>query len=95
MINAKLVTFDDYETLRKRVEALEAQLLKSFSKVQEKSNKEYLSVKEFIDQIGVSRSTFENMRKETELGKFRLHIIKRGNRIYVPVKELQRYFSHI
>lgn len=94
MVNLNLITYEDYESLSKKVEALENKILQLLDKSQQEKKKDYLTVKEFMAEIGISRTSFENLRRESHPGKFRVNVIKRGGKVYIPSSELERYFQH-
>lgn len=94
MIELKVITEEDWVALNNKVANLEkkfADLLDE--KVSKSPVKDYLTVREFIELIGVSRSTFENMKKETEAGRFRVDFRKRGRKVFVPSTEVERFFN--
>jgi hypothetical protein len=92
-MNLKIVNYEDYLTLSKKVELLEAKLSEVLHKAQHEKQKEFLTVKEFLEETGISRTTFEKMRREQHPEKFRLEAIKRGGKLYIPQEEKNRFFT--
>lgn len=94
MFELKVITEEDWVALNNKVANLERKISDLLEeKVSKSPGKEYLTVKEFIELIGVSRSTFENMKKETETGRFRVDFRKRGRKVFVPSTEVKRFFN--
>lgn len=92
-MNIQIVSYEDYESLSKKVIALEQKISKITSVSLEEKKKEYFTVKEFLEETGISRTTFEKMRREEDQHKFRLEVIKRGGKVYIHHKEKDRYFT--
>jgi ACT domain-containing protein len=92
-MDLKIVSYEDYESLSKKVVELEKKMVELLSKSQVEKKKDFLSVKEFLEEVGISRTTFEKMRRECTPGKFRLNAVKRGGKLYVPSPERERYFT--
>ncbi|MGM0947012.1 MAG: helix-turn-helix transcriptional regulator [Bacteroidota bacterium] len=93
-VNAKILTEEDLDILNQKIKDLEGKIFELMNRKQnEEPQKEFLSVKEFINLIGVSRSTFENMKNESDPNKFKIDFIRRGTRVFVPRREVDRYFK--
>jgi len=94
MIDLKIITEEDMRLISSRIENLEKRLAELIQeKVSSSADKNFISVKEFIDLIGVSRSTFENMKKEADPDRFRVDFRKRGRKVFVPYTEVDRFFN--
>lgn len=92
-MNIKIVSYEDYESLSKKVSELEQKISNIISLTVQEKKKEYLTVKEFLEETGISRTTFEKMRREKSQEKFRLDVIKRGGKVYIHSKEKDRFFN--
>jgi hypothetical protein len=94
MVDVKLITEEDMKVIFSRVEALEKRMAEVIEeKLSASVDKDFISVKEFIELIGVSRSTFENMKKEAQPDRFRVDFRKRGRKVFVPYTEVSRFFD--
>lgn len=48
----------------------------------------YITAKEFMDAVRIRRTKFDELVQSNQV-----RILKKGRKIYVEVKEIQRYFS--
>lgn len=93
MLNVHLLTIEDYASITKKIEELEEKISLLMQEKQQAKKSDYLTVKEFIAEIKVSRGTFENMKNEDSPSKFKVNFIKRNNKLYVPQTEVKRYYT--
>jgi hypothetical protein len=93
MLNVHLLTIEDYQSITEKIKELEGKLALLLEEKQQSSKGDYLTVKEFLAEVKVSRGTFENMKNESNPSKFRVNCIKRGNKIYVPKGEVKRFYT--
>lgn len=93
MIDVHLLTSDDYQSITQKIEALEGKIAQLIQEKHQVKRREFLTVKEFLEILQISRGTFENMKKETDQSKFKVNFLKRGNRIYIPETEVRRYYE--
>ena len=50
----------------------------------------YITAKEFMETLRIKRTKFDQLVQTNKI-----RIIKKERKIYVPVKEIDRYFNHI
>lgn len=53
----------------------------------QKSEAEFLTVKEFMAKVKIGRSKFDQLIAENAI-----NYIRKGRKIYVPAREIKRYF---
>lgn len=69
------------------------EILDQIKMLQEKRHNEipmnYITAKEFMDTLRIKRTKFDQLVQTNKI-----RIIKKERKIYVPVKEVDRYFSY-
>lgn len=70
------------------------EILDQLKVLQEKRNDQvptnYITAKEFMETLRIKRTKFDQLVQTNKI-----RIIKKERKIYVPVKEIDRYFNHI
>ena len=69
------------------------EILDQIKVLQEKRNQvptDYITAKEFMEALRIKRTKFDQLVQTNKI-----RIIKKERKIYVPVKEIDRYFNHI
>ncbi len=69
------------------------EILDQIKMLQEKRDNQfsinYITAKEFMDTLRIKRTKFDQLVQTNKI-----RIIKKERKIYVPVKEVDRYFNH-